>query len=341
MTAGSGLFSTHRARHAHLVRGSGGLSGEIGDLRLDIQEELSPLAAMAIEEFTNPVGLTSPGAAVLKAATATVASIVTLNASDLLAAGLAMLTAWPRQIVFTTAGTTPADAPATAAITGKDPYGAAQTETVTLAQTATTATSTKYWSSITSIVYPAADGTGATVSIGIAAAVVKAATATVASAVTLNPSDIIQGNMAQHPRALVFTTAGTTPADAPATATVTGLGINGQAITETVTLAQTATTATSKNYFAKITRITYPAADGTGATIAITPSAGVGLAKKIDTIAGNTSLIREIAAGSVVTNGTIAAPSTTDLPNGSYTPNAAFNDANDYAIFYVYDATVA
>lgn len=341
MTAGSGLFSTHRQRHPHLTRGFGGVAGEVGDLRLDIYEELGSLTALLVEEYTNPPGTAAPGTAVLKAATATVVSVVTLTpASGLLAAGVAMLAVWPRQITFTTAGATPADAPANAVITGLDPYGVSQTETVTLSQTAATATSTKYWSGITSIVYPAADGTGATIAIGIAAAVIKAATATVASAVTLGKTDIIQTGLAQFPRSLVFTTAGGTPADAPANVVIKGWDINNKPITETLALAQTASTATTNNFFAKIDSIAYPAADGTGATIAITFAAPIGIRKKPRARAGLTaSLIREIAAGSVVTNGTLTAPTTSNLPYGSYTPNSAPNDATSYCIYFEQDAT--
>lgn len=341
MTAGSGLFSTHRSRYPHLTRGRNGLEGEVGDLRLDMYEEFAPLTAWMVEEYTNPVGTAAPGAAVLKAATATVVGVVTLLPSDLLAAGLAMLAAWPRQITFTTAGGTAADVPANVVITGLDPYGVVQTETLALSQSAATVTSVKYWSAITTMVYPAADGVGGTIAIGIAAAVIKAATATVAAPVTLGRTDIIQSDLIRHPRSIVFTTAGGTAADAPANAVITGWDINNKPIVETVTLAQTATTATSNNFFAKIDSIKYPAADGTGATIAITFAAPIGLKKKPKARAGlAASLLREIAAGSVVTNGTITAPTTSNLPYGSYTPNSAANDANDYCIYFEQDATL-
>jgi hypothetical protein len=121
------------------------------------------MAAITVEEFTNPA---AGGAAVLKAATATTVAPATVLAAALLAPGLAILAAQPRNLTFTTAGGTAADAPATAVITGTR-NGVAQTETVNLAQTAATATGVKLWSTITSIAYAAADGTGATVSIGI------------------------------------------------------------------------------------------------------------------------------------------------------------------------------
>lgn len=144
--------------------------------------------------------------------------------------------------------------------------------------------------------------------------------------------------LAAYPRQIVFTTAGGTAADAPATATITGTDVNGDAITETVTLAQTATTATSAKFFATITSIVEAAGDGTGATIAIGIGAALGLRRKAKVRAGALMVVREISAGSYVTNGTFALPSAA-APNGSYTPNTAANGTNDYAIAYEVDLT--
>lgn len=340
MTIGSGLFSRMKAAAPHLL-GSGGLAGEIADLRKDLLDTMGPMAAIAVEEYTNLVGTAAPGAAVLKAATATVASIVTVLPADLLAAGLAQLAAWPRPLTFTTAGSTASDAPANVVITGTDHTGATISETLVLAQTATSVTSVNAYKTITSLVYPAADGTGATIAVGIGAAYLKKATATVAAAVTLAATDLIQTDLANVPRYLVFTTAGSTASDAPATATIVGRDINGHEVTETVTLAQTATTATSKYAYGYVKSISYPAADGTGATIAISPSAAVGLRRKIKTRAGMTAPIREIMDNTIPTAGTTTPPSTTDLPYGSYTPNTAANDAHDYCVYYEFDDTVA
>lgn len=158
MSNGSGLFSKDGPAVPHLDK------GEVADLRRDVKKALLPQAAITVDEFTNPG---TSGAANLKAATATVAAPVTLQKSDLLSGGLTILAAGARNLLFTTAGGTAADAPATATITGKGPNGEAQTETVNLAQTAAAATGVKLWSDITSIAYPAADGTGATVAIGV------------------------------------------------------------------------------------------------------------------------------------------------------------------------------
>jgi hypothetical protein len=109
-------------------------------------------------------------AAGLKAATATSGSPVTLHAGDLLAAGVAAILANPRTLIFTTAGSTPGHAPATAVVTGTDYTGASQSETVNIAQTAASVSTTKAYASITSIAYAAAGGTDATVAIGYGAA---------------------------------------------------------------------------------------------------------------------------------------------------------------------------
>lgn len=340
MSIGSGLFSTARTAISHLVRPGGGLSGEIWDMRKDVVDTLAPLAAVAVEEYTNVVGSAAPGAATLLAAAASVAAPVTVLKAAMLTTGIAQLALCPRALTITTAGTTPADAPANAVITGVSATGAVQTETLVVAQTAASATTTNIWSDVTSVVYPAAEGTGATMAIGIAAAQLRPATATVASAVTVAGSSLFQGMLsANAPRALVFTVAGTTPADAPATATVVGKDANGDVCTEVVTLPQTATTVTTKYFYSSVTSVAYPAADGTGATVAISISAAVGLKKKVKSRAGLVGLIREISGGSVVTNGTLTGPTTTTLPNGSYAPNATFDGTTDFAIYYEFDAT--
>lgn len=339
MTTGSGLMGSARGLKAHLLV-SHGLSAEVADVRKDLAKAFRGMAAIGVEEYPNLVGTAAPGAAVLLAATATVASIVTLLPAGLLAAGLAQLAAHARQLTFTTAGTTASDVPANVVINGLDTNGAAQSETLVLSQSAAAVTSVKYYSAITSIVYPAADGTGGTVSIGIAAATVKAATATVAAAVTVPGTALNQGVFSLSPRRLVFTTAGTTAADAPANVVINGRDANGNIQTETLVLAQTATTATSVKYYAHIDSLAYPAADGTGATIAVTFGTDIGLSRKAIARSGATPLLfKEFMDGSAPTAGALIAASTA-IPNGAYTPNTLGNDVHDYAIYYEYDATV-
>lgn len=167
-----------------------------------------------------------------------------------------------------------------------------------------------------------------------AAAGLKAATATVAAVTTLNEADLLQAGrteLAANPRNVTFTTAGTTPADAPANAVITGFDADGKPQTETVTLAQTAAAAAGVKGWSKITKIVYPAADGTGATVSVGFGVVLGLPKKPQARAGLTTPIREIAIGAAVTTGTF------DATNKTYTPAAAPNGTNDYCVYYEYD----
>lgn len=175
-----------------------------------------------------------------------------------------------------------------------------------------------------------------------AAAGLKAATATVASIVTLTAADLLtagKNELAANPRNVTFTTAGGTAADAPANAVITGTDVNDDALTETVTLAQTATIAEGAKAFKTITSIVYPAADGTGATVAIGYGNKFGLRRKAKTRAGAVMRGTEISAGSVVTNGTLVVAAT-GAPNGTYTPNSAPDGSKDYAIAYETDGDV-
>lgn len=140
------------------------------------------------------------------------------------------------------------------------------------------------------------------------------------------------------PRPISVTTAGATPADAPATAVVTGKDINGNAMTETLNVGQTATTVTGNKCFASVSSIVEAAAEGTAATLSYGIGAPIGLGKPIKTRAGRTGPVQEIANGAVVTNGVFVAASTAS-PNGSYAPNSAANGALNYCLYYEYDAT--
>lgn len=161
MAVGSGLMDKLKADVPHV-----GANHAVGDLRKDVEAALAPLAAIAVQEFTNPVASAAAG---LLAATATTVAVQTYVPSQLVAGGIAALLAYPRNVTFTTAGVTPADAPATATIVGTDINDMPQTETVNIAQTATIASGVKAFKTIKSITYAAGDGTAATVSIGFGA----------------------------------------------------------------------------------------------------------------------------------------------------------------------------
>lgn len=164
MTIGSGLFSKQRARLAHLVRGGGGLAGEVADLRSDIDDELEPMAAIAIEEFIDPIAA-DPNGLVLSQASVAAPVVLTGAALDGLLGGTTFDP--PRNVTVSTAGVTAADAPATMNVTGTDINDAPLTEVVTVAQTATIAAGVKAFKTFTQIDFPAADGTDALLEVGI------------------------------------------------------------------------------------------------------------------------------------------------------------------------------
>ena len=163
-----------------------------------------------------------------------------------------------------------------------------------------------------------------------------------ATAVTVAPRTAIvfvAGGVAAllaFPRNLTFSTAGSTPADAPATATITGTDINGAALTEVVNVSQTVAKVEGVKCFKTVTSVAYSAGQGTDATVSIGFGAVFGLAKKAKTRAGAVNVLAEFAIGAKVTTGTFVSP-TTSLPNGSYAPSAAPEGTNDYAVMFEKD----
>jgi hypothetical protein len=157
MATGSGLFTKQSPEIPHLSK------GEVADLRGDIARTLSPLAALTVEEWTNPPAGT---AAMLRAAVASTTTPYTITAADLLGPGKTLLLQNPRQLTFTTAGTTPAQVNGGAVIKGK--IGLRKQEAyISMQQTAATSTTTAFWTEIESIEFEEGSGTAATVSIGI------------------------------------------------------------------------------------------------------------------------------------------------------------------------------
>jgi hypothetical protein len=169
---------------------------------------------------------------------------------------------------------------------------------------------------------------------------IKTAIASVASTVTYSGSALngaIGAGAISPPRNITVTTAGVTPADAPATATITGLAIDGSAQTDSITISQTAATAAGTKAFASVTSIALTAGDGTGATLAFGTGNVVGLDSKLRDVGGVAGILKEVANATVVTNGVFVLPATSG-PFGTYSPNSAPNGTNDYAILYAVGA---
>lgn len=165
--AGSGLFSDQRPVKPHLVEGKTGVAGEVDNLRQDVATVLGGLAALTVEEFTDPAVADVDA---IRAAAATVAAARTLSGADLDGAVGGDEMVPPRNITITTAGVTPADAPANATINGwvRDSSGKliAQSETIAVSQIAGAAAGALAFSKVESIDEEAADGTAATLAYG-------------------------------------------------------------------------------------------------------------------------------------------------------------------------------
>lgn len=167
----------------------------------------------------------------------------------------------------------------------------------------------------------------------------KASTVAVQAYAVADLDGVVGAAAMSPPRNVTVTTAGTTPADAPATLTVTGRDINGDVITEDIAIPQTAATAVGTKAFAKVTSLSTTVGQGTGATMAVGFGALIGLAKKAKARAGlGVVALREVAVGALVTTGTFA-DATTGAPHGTYSPAAAPDGAKDYALYYEYDPT--
>lgn len=120
--------------------------------------------------------------------------------------------------------------------------------------------------------------------------------------------------------------------------TITGTDIHGKTITEAwaVTATGTSKTFTGKKGFKTITSITETvAADASDNTII----AGDGKVFGLDGRCSVASGVKEIADGSVVTTGTVAAASaaSTDDARGTYAPSATPDAAKDYTLYYLSD----
>lgn len=348
MSAGSGIFDHARPVVPPLVTpGKGGIAGEVGDLRRDVANALHPMAAIAVEEFTNALAAAANN---MMAATASVATTaVQLNPIALPAPGSLMqatitnLAAAPRQLQFTTAGVTPAHQPSVATIHGKNERGKPQVEVVTLLQTAGSVLSTMFWGDVDYVLLAAdGGGAGATLAVGLGdkiglsqPVVKRAGVAALLTEVTGGAVIVPTGTMLTAADGTAATVTGTvdlvTPAPpAPVMPTVETLvmAVDGAAAL-TLTFA---TPADRAAVIAAINAVWPGVATASGNFIALTsPTTGVG--SKLDISAASTSLVilgLTAAITSGVGNGTY----------GSYKPAAALNGTLDFAVYYEYASEV-
>lgn len=119
---------------------------------------------------------------------------------------------------------------------------------------------------------------------------------------------------------------------------ITGLDIHGDLQTEawSVAVATTSRTFTGAKAFSRVLQVTVTAATNASAN---TFEVGFGNVLGLEVASSLTSPLKEIAAGSVVTNGVVVAASTSASADqfGTYTPNTAPNGTNDYTLYYLSD----
>jgi hypothetical protein len=181
----SRAFGSKAPQLPHLIAGSGGMSGEIKDLRADIEEafvtvEGSGMGSIQRDVFTNPALAVVDG---LQASTT--CTLAARTVTTFAAGGVAALAAYPRNVTINTTGSTPTDAPATAVVTGTY-RGLPQTETLNVPQSVAQVVGTKPFSTVTSVAFAVSQGTDAANSIGFGAALgTSALPAAVAGGVTL------------------------------------------------------------------------------------------------------------------------------------------------------------
>lgn len=182
----------------------------------------------------------------------------------------------PRRITATAGGTAGDIKAITVTIGGTDPAGVAITEVLPAftVNTPGTVTGDKVFATVNSITIPAHDGTGATTSVGAAGVPAAADTDGIHAAVTdTGVQQVITTaiNFPDVPRNITATSGGTAGDIKAIQVIIAGLDERGKAITETLPVftENTATTVVGAKAFAKVTSITIPAHDGTGATTAI------------------------------------------------------------------------
>lgn len=138
-----------------------------------------------------------------------------------------------------------------------------------------------------------------------------------------------------HPRNVVITvTHGS--AVVAMSGTITGTDIHDNVITEawSVTAGTTSKTFTGKKGFKTVTAITETvAADASANTII----AGSGVVFGLSSPTSVPSAVKEMADGSLATNGTVVAASAASTADsrGTYAPNAAPDAAKDYTIWFI------
>ena len=163
MTTGSGLFVKQHPRLAHLVRGIGGLKGEVSDLRGDVLDSMAPLAAIAVEEFIDPAAAASTA---IKTTVASATTVEVFEGAALNGSVGGGVMSPPRNLTITQNANADIDA-VDVVIEGLDINGDVITDTITMTDGGgATDSGSKAFASVVRITVPAQSGTAGTFAFG-------------------------------------------------------------------------------------------------------------------------------------------------------------------------------
>lgn len=348
-------------RIEHLVRGAGGLAGEVSKLREDVASAFNQIESLqvSVARFVGPsTGLADADG--IKTAFNSAVGPVTLTVADFdgalaPASGPAILNT-PKRLRLTVAGTgTPAHwLGGTVTFIGTDSSGAALSEDVTSAAGAGNTDTVGYFATVTQVELPLAGGGAASIVIGSLAD--TASITTITSSVEAQTLDgIVAGDWNRdrngnrplaYPRRINFVF--NSDADwLPLTITVRGRDGLGNLITSSILVNNGGgTTVVTDKFFSSIERISVPAMDGAAGTCAVAPEE-LSVGFLVDPISDveAAAVLREVSRANSAaawavpgTAGVIDDSSITNAaPFGRYLPHSSvpFDGVREYVLAYL------
>lgn len=346
-------------KYPHLTRGGSGVNGEVGRLRIDVDDALAEVEAMGIHlmRFDAPATalLDADG---IKLAVASVAAPTTYTGADFDGAlapgtGPALINS-PKRVTIIVAGSgTPANwTGGTCTVIGTGADGSPLEEDVVSAAGAGTTTTVNYFATVEQIELPTAAGTGASLTIGVATDAAPLLTfASSTAAQVLDGTDESIWNMARIGNrsfaiARRFTFVFSADADWDATTLVLrGRDIRGEQISENIAIPNGGGTVSTTKFYASIERMVVPVQSGEAGTCSVTILENE-LGLDMDAISATEAVcvVREAAraddsaAYAVPTAGAVDPSTVTDCaPYGRYTPHSSVvvDGLRDYILAYI------
>lgn len=344
------FFGSRTALKPHLVIGPGGIPAEVADLRQDVELAFQQ-AYRGETDYCGVHWVTPPtpstAATAIKLSVASSKSPVSYTGASLDGTYSDTVNPVkinsPRKVTLTVGGTGADWTGGNVTIVGKDPLGAAQTEIFSATAGTGVKSSTKLFSSVTSIGWVAQGDVGATITVGVITdldAIGSYTTATTAQVLKPTGTLAVNGKVVfDPPRPVSMKTSSSADFDL-SNLVIKGMDVEGRAVTDTLSIPNNGgTTVAGVVCFSEIHEIDFPVQSGTGGTLELTYKDVFGLPGKILDMGGTlytTSVIKEIVTSTVVTSGAVA-KAATNLPYGSYTPSAAPLGVNDFVLVFLRD----